>query len=89
MLFLLPLWTHALNIVDVLRSLVKFPIWVVSGRLFKLDLFDMTLKEKKKKKRLDSEVIKVQSLHGICGSRVENIYITKLEGLFKIFHWIG
>ena len=48
MLFLLPLWTHALNIVDVLRSLVKFPIWVVSGRLFKLDLFDMTLKEKKK-----------------------------------------
>lgn len=57
MLFLLPLWTHALNIVDVLRSLVKFPIWVVSGRLFKLDLFDMTLKEKKNK-RLDSEVIK-------------------------------
>lgn len=58
MLFLLPLWTHALNIVDVLRSLVKFPIWVVSGRLFKLDLFDMTLKEKKKKNAWTQRLLK-------------------------------
>ena len=43
----------------------------------------------KKKNNTNSEVIKVQSLHGISGSRVENIHITKLEGLFKIFHWIG
>lgn len=42
MLFLLPLWSHALNIVDVLRSLVNFPFgWSVGD--FKLALFDMTL----------------------------------------------
>ena len=43
MLLLLPLWTHELNIVDVLRSLVNSPIWVVSGGLLKLAVFDMTL----------------------------------------------